>query len=157
MLNYILKRLGIRFSPYSSNCVYIEKGHVADISSMFYRLNEIRRSKGLNLIYLQDELCITAINYAKEMYDSNRFSHTDKTGNSPFERVAKFICKENITWLGENIAIADSLENAQENLEHSKGHFKNMINTNFDKLGLGAYSDGKGRIYICQLFGKLKN
>ena len=81
---------------------------------------------------------------------SDTFSHTRPNGSSCFSVVDEL----GIGYyaIGENIASgyydAASVSNGWKN---SPGHYRNMISTNFGKIGIGV-ANVNGRIYWTQIF-----
>ena len=53
--------------------------------------------------------------------------------------------------IGENVAVAGSIEQAQSALEQSPGHLANMVNAKFTEVGIGV-TVSKGRVYVVQVF-----
>ena len=53
--------------------------------------------------------------------------------------------------IGENVAVAGSIEQAQSALEASPGHLANMLNGGFTEVGIGV-TNSNGRVYVVQVF-----
>lgn len=53
--------------------------------------------------------------------------------------------------IGENVAMAGSVEEAQTALEASPGHYENMTNPAYNQVGIGVVSRN-GVVYVVQVF-----
>ena len=53
--------------------------------------------------------------------------------------------------IGENVAMAGSVEEAQAALEASPGHYENMANPAYNEVGIGVVSRN-GVVYVVQIF-----
>jgi len=54
--------------------------------------------------------------------------------------------------LGENLAMASSIEEAHHRLMNSSGHRASILNRNYTHLGVGVAESG-GRFWVVQVFG----
>lgn len=98
--------------------------------------NEIRQAAGASNLALDTNLSAMADIRAQEIVQS--FAHTRPNG-TPFYSLAK---EMNISYgsIGENIAYGYSTAAAVvEAWKNSPGHYANMVNTKFNKLGVGIY------------------
>lgn len=113
-------------------------------------VNTYRSEVGENNLILDTNLSIAATIRALEMAYTDKFSHTRPDGRSCFTviddlGIMVFTSGENIAY-GYNNAVSVS-----KGWRDSEGHYKNMINTNFNKIGIGmAQLDGYK--YWVQLF-----
>ncbi|WP_338766383.1 CAP domain-containing protein [Bernardetia sp. ABR2-2B] len=85
--------------------------------------------------------------HSKDMNDKNYFSHTGKDGSSAGDRIKR----QGYDWrtYGENIAEGYTSEEAViEGWKNSEGHCRNMMNANFEEMGVGRESN-----YWTQVFG----
>ncbi|MCR4926269.1 MAG: CAP domain-containing protein [Clostridiales bacterium] len=121
-----------------------------EMNAVLANTNSYRAEVGAQPLSLDDDLCVAATIRAIEMAWSNVFSHTRPDGRECFSIFEDM----NISYsaVGENIAkgyfTADSVS---EGWKGSSGHYKNMINTKFNKLGVGCY-ELSGNYYWVQLF-----
>jgi uncharacterized protein YkwD len=77
--------------------------------------------------------------HSKDMADRGFFSHTNPDGESPWDRMEK--AGYNWSWAGENIASGQgSPESVMSSWMNSSGHCENIMNPNFDHIGVGYYS-----------------
>ena len=98
--------------------------------------NEIRAEAGVGPLTLDTTLCKAASMRSLEMDYAQLFSHTRPNGSSCFTTMEYFGCS--YTTCGENIAAGyGSPAAVVEGWKNSPGHYANMINPNFTKLGVG--------------------
>ena len=116
-------------------------------------VNKIRAEAGVGPMTLDTTLCKAASMRALEMDYANVMSHTRPNGTDcwtvfDFYNVSFMTC-------GENVAAGQTSSSAVvESWKNSQGHYENMINPAFTKLGVGYSSNGVGSMkhYWCQLF-----
>ncbi|MEO9684738.1 MAG: CAP domain-containing protein [Tateyamaria sp.] len=140
------------------------------VASTFERMmldliNNERASSGLDPLTLEKRLNDASEDHSVWMDETNIFSHTGIGGSDPGDRIrdADFELSGNWTW-GENIAfqsergapgIADDVADLHEALMNSPGHRANILNPDFDLIGIGI-EEGNGRgydaVYVTQNF-----
>lgn len=116
-------------------------------ASEVLRLVNIERAKvGAAPLVLDEALCNAANMRAIEMDYSGNFSHTRPDGSNCF--TVFDVC--NVQWekrCGENIAAGQATpEKVMETWINSSGHYANILNASYTKMGLG-YSTGGGGEY----------
>lgn len=112
-------------------------------------VNEERAKAGLSPVSLDLNITAAANIRAKEIVTN--FSHTRPNGTS-FSTVLK---EQGISYRGsgENIAWGQkSPEQVMNGWMNSDGHRANILNANFQNLGVGHYQDENGVNYWVQLF-----
>ncbi len=117
---------------------------------MFMRINEERKKRNLSEFSLREELVFVAREYAKDMWERGYFGHFSPEG----EDVAARLNKANILFnvVGENLALAPSVEIAHAGLMNSEGHRRNILDPEFKKVGVGAIDNGVyGKMFV-QIF-----
>lgn len=120
---------------------------------IFRLVNEIRATAGVAPLTLDTTLCKAASMRAVEMDYSNQMSHTRPSGKDCFS-VLDFYGISFGT-CGENIAAGQTSASSVVNgWKNSPGHYQNMINASYTKLGVGYSAVGVGDYghYWCQLF-----
>lgn len=116
-------------------------------------LNKDRERHGLPRLTADARLSQVARKHAEDMVRNNYFSHTNKKGQSPFDRMkAGGIAYKAAA---ENIAYNQSIAAMQVALMNSPGHRVNILNAQYTHVGLGLYTAPNGSIYGVQLFAKL--
>ena len=123
----------------------------ADFAYQVYEIvNEERSKKNRDELEWDEDLAACAQERAEEIVE--KFSHTRPDGSSCFT-----ILKENdISYrsAGENIAYGQSdPEDVMNSWMNSSGHRANILNSNFERIGVGCYQDGY-TLYWVQLFTK---
>ena len=89
---------------------------------------------------------------AKDMADNKYFSHQSPTYGSPFDMLKKFGVSYRAA--GENIAGNRSSKAAHDALMNSPGHRANILNTQYDRIGIGIVPDSRyGKVFV-QMFIK---
>ena len=116
-------------------------------------VNEIRAEVGVAPLTLDTTLCKAATMRALEMDYANNMSHTRPNGSQCFtvlDFYAVAYCSS-----GENIAAGYSTAaSVVDGWKKSPGHYANMIDATYTKLGVGysAMNIGEYSYYWCQLF-----
>jgi uncharacterized protein YkwD len=109
--------------------------------TVFDRLNQLRREQGLPELAWEEGL------YEKVTSWSGVMAHYGKLAHSPLaEKVP-----EGWNFLGENVAVASSPEQAHDALAASPSHRANMLSTRFTKVAVGVVERG-GRYWVTQVF-----
>lgn len=105
-------------------------------------LNTHRARHGAPAIRYSGSLSAKAQAWATHMANTGRFEHSTLTHAVP------------PGWrsLGENIAYNTTVRNVITAWAHSPGHNANMLNPNFDNIGIGFARIGN-RLYAVQVFG----
>jgi len=108
----------------------------------FGMINSLRSRNGVAQLGRSAELNAKARAQADRMASRGRIYHSSNlaSGVSPGWRV-----------IGENVAVAGSIDEAQAALEQSSGHLANMLNAQFTEVGIGVTAS-KGRVYVVQVF-----
>ena len=116
-------------------------------------VNALRTEQGVNTLTMDNNLCIAATMRAIEIANSGKFLHTRPDGREP-QTVLKDL---NVSYrmFGENLAYstgAMSPQLAYNSWYNSPGHYQNMIDSDFTKMGAGKAVDSSGKTYWVQLF-----
>lgn len=115
--------------------------------------NGYRAEKNAEPLSLDTTLSIMATIRAMEMAYSGDFSHTRPDGREWSTMWSDYLGKmPGGISIGENLAYGySSDENACKGWRASPGHYENMINVGFKKIGVGKYTFN-GKTYWVQLF-----
>ncbi len=105
-------------------------------------VNALRKRVAVPALVRSAELNNKARAQADRMANAGRIFHSTNlaSGVSP-----------GWTLIGENVAVAGSLESAQAALEKSPGHYANMTNRKFKQIGIGV-TVKNGKVYVVQVF-----
>jgi uncharacterized YkwD family protein/spore coat assembly protein SafA len=114
-------------------------------------VNRERVARGLGALRLNWELARVARIKSADMRDQNYFSHTSPTYGSPFDMIRKF----GLTFesAAENIAVGQpTAAEVVKSWMNSPGHRQNILNGDFNEIGVGYVTGGQYRTYWAQLF-----
>lgn len=114
---------------------------------MLNQINVIRKEAGVKPLKLCSSLNSSSQNYSAKMARENFFSHNGKDGSTLKSRTEKagYVMKTGSVKfaLGENIAKGQrNVNEVLNSWRNSKGHYKNLIETNFTHVGLGRARHG---------------
>jgi uncharacterized protein YkwD len=105
-------------------------------------VNDLRARSGVPALRTASDLTAKARAQADRMADQGRIFHSSSlsSGVRPGWRT-----------IGENVAVAGTLADAQRALERSAPHLRNMTNRAFNEIGVGV-TVRNGRVYVVQVF-----
>lgn len=120
------------------------------INGVLNYTNGYRSEVGVDPLNLDRNLSIAATIRALEMAYSGKFSHERPNGSSCFTIFDdRKISSSN---KGENIAMGQrSAESVSTSWRNSPGHYENMINSSFKRIGIGVFKFD-GSFYWVQIF-----
>jgi uncharacterized protein YkwD len=106
-------------------------------NTMLQRINGARASAGLSRLRMDPLLQEAARGHSLDMYQRHYFSHQTPDGKSPFDRLKA--ANAHYLTAGENIAFAPDGNQAWTSLMQSPDHRANILNPDFQCVGIGAY------------------
>lgn len=114
----------------------------ADESTNYSAINSLRSSVGVPALARSGELDAKARKQAERMAKRGSIYHSTNlaAGVSP-----------GWTLIGENVASAGTVEDAQGALVASPPHYENLTNPAFTEVGVGVYAKN-GTVYVVQIF-----
>lgn len=114
---------------------------------MFELVNQERAGRSLAPLVIDKKLRDIARSHAKDMFKRGYFSHYTPEGLSPFDRMAKEDVSFNFA--AENLALAPSVSLAMQGLMQSEGHRKNILSSDFGRVGIGVIDGGiYGKMFV---------
>lgn len=114
--------------------------------------NAERAKAGCSALRLDQTLNRVADGHSEDMAARDYFSHNDPEGNGPGVRIDA-AGYQGRGW-GENIAAGyRSAAAVVEGWMNSDGHRRNILNCNFNELGVGYAEGGSYGVYWTQVFG----
>ncbi len=121
--------------------------------AMLRLTNEIRQKQGVPALKMHASLRDVARGHAKDMLARGYFSHLSPQGEDAAGRVKR----EGIAVisLGENLASAPTVVMAQGGLLASEGHRKNILNPDFNQVGIGVFDAGVHGKMVVELFAQI--
>lgn len=107
------------------------------------RTNSVRAGRGVAALGREASLDSSAAAWARELATSGVLRHS----GLPQQLLGK-------PWstLGENVGFGTSSVVIHDALVNSSGHFANIVNPSFTRIGVGAATDVNGRLWVVQLF-----
>jgi uncharacterized protein YkwD len=103
--------------------------------------NMVRKEVGCGPVSLDDSLVASSGGHAEDMVDRHFFSHTNPDGLSPYERMERAGFRGRSA--AENIAAGyQTAEDVMRAWLKSEGHRANIINCDFNRIGIG-YDPGR--------------
>ncbi|HZG73530.1 MAG TPA: CAP domain-containing protein [Chondromyces sp.] len=118
---------------------------------LFDLTNATRVNHGLPVLTWDDHVRSTARKHSVDMAENNYFDHTNLEGQSPFDRMEEDQLR--FTVAGENLAYGQfSSIFAHEGLMNSLGHRKNILQKDFEYLGIGVAFNEQSQPYYTENF-----
>jgi uncharacterized protein YkwD len=133
-----------------SDARFIEK-------EVFQLINLKRVEKGLSELKWDEKISKIARDHSEKMAIHGFFSHFGLNGNTVDERAIRLGVND---WsgIGENIAYCKGITNpsgfAVEGWMKSEGHKRNLLNSSWQKSGLGVAITEDGKYFFTQVFTK---
>lgn len=113
-------------------------------------MNQDRIANGLAALPVDAELSRLARIKSQDMRDNRYFAHTSPTYGSASDMLKQFGYAFN--GVGENIAHHATVSKAQAAFMSSTGHRRNILGSQWSKVGIGVSYDANGYVYVTQLF-----
>jgi uncharacterized protein YkwD len=121
-----------------------------DEAAMVVLVNQERAKVGLKALSVNEKLTDVARNYAKDMWERGYFSHYSPEGQDVADRLNNAGIPFQV--VGENLALAPTLLIAHNGLMNSPGHRANILDPDFNQIGIGIIDNGfYGKIFV-QIF-----
>ncbi|MDF2474286.1 MAG: putative secreted protein [Anaerocolumna sp.] len=118
-------------------------------SQVLKLVNQERTKGGLQPLTMSDALVAPANKRAQEI--KSQFSHTRPNGTQWSTVLDEY--GVSVRTAGENLAYGyNTPEAVVTGWMNSPGHRANIMNANFNKIGIGVYKDSNGTVYCTQLF-----
>jgi len=117
--------------------------------------NQSRQEYSLSTLSENSVLNLAAQAKADDMLKNGYFSHNSPDGKTPWD----FIVNSGYSYLmaGENLAVNfTEAENVETAWMNSPGHKANIVNKNFEEIGIGVAQgeyQGHSAIFVVQMFG----
>ena len=126
--------------------IYSEK-----VNEVLNFTNQYRNEVGLKNLTLDNGLCAAASVRALEMAYTENLSHTRPDGAKCFAVLKDLNIDYN--YAGENIGDGFVLsENVCKAWKQSSSHYKNIVSTKYNKIGIGVAQSLNGKYYWVQIF-----
>lgn len=116
-------------------------------------VNKERNAAGLGSLSSDSALARIAQLKAEDMAKNKYFSHNSPTYGSAFDTMNQYGIKYSTA--GENIAKGQkTAESVMKGWMNSSGHRANILNSSYNKIGVGYANDSRGNTYWVQMFIK---
>jgi len=112
-------------------------------------INADRAAQGLSTVSLRDDLNSLAQAHSADMLKRNFFSHINPDNESPEDRRIRMNVKTDV---GENLAYSPTVYFAHQSLLRSAIHRQNLMNPEWDSVGIGIVKDPSGYLLITEEF-----
>lgn len=154
----------VSFALTGAAVVYLvlASGFVAsDEQDQISRTNNLRSSQ--NVTGLANSGCLTnsAREWSQRMSAEGRLFHSTEGGglDTLINRHCGLPAPGEGKWevIGENVGYGGNSQEIFEALKASAAHYKNMVDGRFNFMGVGAYRDDAGRLWITQHFARCVN
>ena len=114
-------------------------------------VNQERANRGISQLNENWEVSRVARIKSQDMIDNNYFSHNSPIYGSPFKMLTDFGIR--YTQAAENIASGQqTAQQVMNSWMNSSGHRANILNSNFNQIGVGIARRNSGPYYFTQLF-----
>lgn len=121
---------------------------------MLKLVNKDRRKHGLKSLRMQQDLREVARKHSKDMARKDYFEHENTSGQTPFDRLEEARVTDIVA--GENLAKIRGFKNpvvkAEIGLMNSPGHRANILNTEYNTVGIGIITSVDKTFYYTQNF-----
>lgn len=115
---------------------------VSDEQAFTSALNGVRAGVGLPALSVNAHLVDVARAWSGHMAATNTLAHNpDLADQAP----------SNWQRIGENVGTGGSVDSIHRALVNSPGHYANIVNPNYDSIGMGVVRSGN-RIWVTQAF-----
>ncbi|HLH27034.1 MAG TPA: CvpA family protein [Chloroflexota bacterium] len=107
---------------------------------MLKLLNDARAQAGLPPLKADPQLTEAARAHSRDMLAKGYFAHQDDDGKRPADRVSA----AGVRWavVGENLALAPTVDVAHQGLMNSPGHRENILSPQYHRVGIGVVDGG---------------
>jgi uncharacterized protein YkwD len=143
----------------------INRGLTEDEQDFIDRINEERTERGISPLTPDLQLTQVARAHSHDMCVRNYFSHIAPVARlrSPMDRYIFDLYSEglpipNRMTVGENIYYCSATQEgndvayADQALMNSPEHRANILNPDFNRIGVGVWRDAKGQIWVTETF-----
>jgi uncharacterized protein YkwD len=115
-----------------------------DEAGVFTRLNALRAQSGQPALLPDEELVAKAQAQSQVMAGQGTLFHStlrDGVTGAPRR-------------MGENVAVAGSIDRAFQALVDSPPHYANMVDGSFNRVGVGIFQGADGRVWVTMVFAQ---
>ena len=115
-------------------------------------VNQVRRHHRLPPLIMDASLRQAARSHSRDMASRGFIGHGSAGGTSFADRLAGFVSAG--TFVGENVTLARSAEQAHSAFVASGAHLRNILEPRFRRVGIGVAGAGELGLFITQDFAE---
>jgi len=119
-------------------------------TAMLALLNRSRAEAGRSVLLPNTTLTAVARVHGVDMFAFGYLSHRSRDGRTPWDRVTAAGVRPHI--VGENLAFAPDVQEANTLLLESPGHRRNMLSTEYHRVGIGVVDGGDRGVIVVEDF-----
>lgn len=117
---------------------------ITSVESCFYNsINSERSSRGRARLALKSDLVTIARRHSQRMASDGRIYHNGNLGNE---------ISGNWYAAGENVGMGPTCNSIHDAFMASTGHRNNILDSDYNQIGVGVAYDSDGTIYITEVF-----
>jgi len=120
-------------------------------SELLRLVNEARAARGLPHLYMDASLRFVAREHSTDMAVHGYVGHGSLTGRSFLDRLAPVVRSGLV---GENVTLAQTVDQAHTIFLASTGHFQNIMNPEFHRIGIGVAEAGSAGLAVTEDFAE---
>lgn len=127
----------------ASGLLFAAPASAATTSDFVASINNLRASKGLGTLSVDGGLSSVAQAWAQHMADAGAISHNPSLASQ---------VKGDWRKLGENVGVGGDVASLMQAFINSPAHYQNLVDSSFNRVGVGVAVGGDGRIYTVHDF-----
>lgn len=112
-------------------------------------LSYLTQARGGSALERRAEIDAVALAHTERMRAAHKLAHTVDDGTAS-DRVAAAHVRAKV--IGENVALAKTVEEAHQALMASPSHRGNILSKDFRAVGLSVLTDGEGNVWVTEVF-----
>jgi hypothetical protein len=112
-------------------------------SQFVSRINQLRASKGLSQLRVSSQLTGVARNWTAKMLQAGQISHNPNLASQVSGNWQK---------LGENVGVGYDVDGLMKAFINSPAHYRNLVDPDWNYVGVGAMKAADGRLYTTHNF-----
>ncbi len=119
-------------------------------TAMLALLNQDRAAAGRLPLTRDLTIRVAARNHGTDMFAFGFLSHTSRDGRTPWDRVVSAGMRPHV--VGENLAYASGVREANTLLMESPGHRANILSPEYHRVGIGVVDGGDRGVIVVEDF-----
>ncbi len=137
-----------RHAPQASSAPAAARASAPDVEAQFVSsINRLRASKGLSQLKVSTQVTGVARNWTDKMVANGKISHNPNLANE---------IKGDWTKAGENVGVGYDVDGLMQAFIDSSLHYKNLVDSDWNYLGVGVTLTDDGRMWTTHNFMALR-